>query len=136
MALSGARSVLKMARRGGALVDVSAALLGYDGFDLTEAEEIIPVGGGQGQRGAERSGYLDRSGTLNIDENAVTRPLLWGGNGRAFDFEWSREGEGAGDPQWTFSGPCTVSHTFAARNKRRFAVTVEIHGPITRGVHS
>lgn len=125
-ALSGANAVLKVARSGGTLVDVSAFLLGYDGFELNAVEEALDVtsGGGSGSQG---SGFVDATGTFTVDENGTTAPLFVGGNGKLFDMELSRTGTSSGSRKETMTAYLQVVHTFEARGKRRFAVTANVN---------
>ena len=135
MALSGAKQVFTFATAGGAPVDISAALIGLDGVDVSEAEETTDIGGGGGRRGAQISGYVDNTADFVVDENATTRPLFWGKNGQTGSAVLSRDGTAAGGQRWSWSGPFTVGHSFGARNKRRFTISQEISGAITKDTH-
>ena len=135
MSLNGAKGVLKVNLTGQTpLVDISAALLGLDGFDQTATEESNEVGGG-GASGVQGSGFVDATCSFTCDENATTVALFVTGRGKEFDYEWSREGTESGKPQQTGKFIAAVNHTFEARGKRRFEVTGEHNGAPTRGTH-
>ena len=131
----GSRSVLKIARDGQTLVNISAVTLGLDGFDADEVEDTRSVPGGAEQVTSQALGYREGSSSFTVDENATTAPIFVGGNGRRYDIEFSPRGVASGQPRSTFKAIAEVSHSFEARGVRRFSVSLSHNGLITRATH-
>ncbi|MCY4581600.1 MAG: hypothetical protein OXE50_02190 [Chloroflexi bacterium] len=135
MALPSTRSVTRCRRVGSAAwINLSEHRLGFTDFELSSLEDTFEVLGG-GAVGAQGTGFVDTSFTLNTLDNATTRSQFVTGNGKLFEFERNREGMGAGKPKETFRAFLRINHVFEARGARRFELTGEVNGSITRGVN-
>ena len=133
-AKSGAKQVIKLNRRGVTpLVNISAALKGLDGFDISELDPGNDVGGG-GAAAAQGTGVVDAEASFTVDENEDTVGLFVTGNGKEFDIERARDGESSGNPRLVARAFARVTHTFEERGKRRFSVAWEIN-EVTRSTY-
>lgn len=132
MALRGGAATLEISTDGNAWTDISEATLGLDGFDTTEEEGTVELGGGGTRTGMQTTGYVVASSSFTVDENDATRPILTGYNGETLHVRYRREGAGVGNPQMVASGPVTVSHSFGERDKRRYSVDMQMDGAPTR----
>ena len=132
MALSGSKAKTNISRDGITWTDISDATYGLDGIDLSEEESTVEVGGGGRRMGMDVTGYVQASASMTVDENERSGPVLHMYGGGTLHVRYRREGDGDGMPQAIFSGPCSVSHEWGERDKRRYTVEVMVNGEINR----
>lgn len=125
---SGSNAKTAISRDGMVWADVSAAIKGFDGLDITEEEGTVDLAGGGNRTGMITTGYVTVNTSFTVDENELSRPVLTGFNGGTLHVRYRREGDGSGKPQAIYVGPVTVSWTADARGKRRYSVDMMVDG--------
>ena len=116
---NGVRSKFELARHGGELVDLTASMVDFDGFNYSDEEETFDIGGA-GDSGSIGSGWVDQTGDFAVTENAISRPLLVTGNGKLFDYRYTRQREGSAPKVQSGVLYLQVQHDFEERGRRRF----------------
>ena len=131
----GQKSYLGIARESNTLVDLTEVLRGLDSISLSEVEDTREIPGYGGVSASQLLGYIEGTGSFGIDDNSVTHPLFFGGNGRRFDVSFGPEGNASGAPSQTAVAYVEATLTGEARGVRRWAITLTVDGLITHSTY-
>ena len=114
----------------GPKLELTDSLLGFDGIEINEVEDTVEITGGGDESAQQRAGYVEVSGSFQIDDNAKTRVLFFGKFNRRYCFWVYPEGEVSGAEEITFDAFTTsMTHDHAQRGKVRYNVnTLDVDG--------
>ena len=114
----------------GSPLELTYSLRGFDGIEINEVEDTVEVTGGGDDSAQQRAGYIEVTGSFQIDDNAETRDLFFGNFNRRYKIWAFPEGDADAVPPPPSDAEriqfdaftSSMTHDHAQRGKVRFNV--------------